>query len=506
MNEQVSKINPNAVTKDIFSEVEITAGYFFILTVANLIALCGLIMNSSPVIIGAMLVSPLMGPILSYGFAFVTGDNVIWNSSLKKISLSVVLSITVAAAATYLSPLKDVTGEILSRTRPNLYDLIIAFLAGTAGASALCTKKNFLTIVPGVAIATAVIPPLSVAGFGAGIANLKIFYGGFLLFFTNFVAIVLSTCAVFFFYGFKRRMAAEVELSQIKKRFAFLITVLIVISIPLIYTLHTSIAEVRQRTAIRDALQHALEKEKRSHLVTFTYTVDSDGNLKVNALVNTVSYLNDEEMKKAESYLGRTLGKMIVLNVEQVKVQTLGIVGMGAFGLESAKRHTALILESIDFNQVLLHGMLSFLLFAGALHIRLDDLAGQKWVIILLSTAGVIVSTFIVGGLAWLLLDTLGIPAPFVYCLLFGALISPTDPVAVLGILKTAGVPKSLETKMAGESLFNDGIGVVVFVIILELVKGGSDVTAGRVLTLFMEEQNSSFRMPGRQWQVMWRG
>ncbi|TWJ16549.1 TIGR00341 family protein [Geobacter argillaceus] len=325
LSEQASSINPNAVIKDIYSEVEITAGYFFVLTVANLIALCGLIMNSSPVIIGAMLVSPLMGPILSSGFAFVTGDNVIWNRSVKKISLSVALTITVAAVATYLSPLKDLTGEILSRTRPNLYDLIIAFLAGIAGASAICTKKHYLTVVPGVAIATAVIPPLSVAGFGAGSANLNIFYGGFLLFFTNFVAIVLSTCVVFAFYGFRRKMAAEVELSQMKKRFAVLIAVLIVISIPLIYTLQTSIAEVRQRTTIRDALQHTLEKEKRSHLASFTYAENSDGILEINTQVNTVSYLSNEETERAQSYLGRTLGRRIILNVEQVKVQVGGL-------------------------------------------------------------------------------------------------------------------------------------------------------------------------------------
>jgi uncharacterized hydrophobic protein (TIGR00271 family) len=325
LSEQASKINQNAVVKDIFSEVEITAGYFFALTVANLIALCGLILNSSPVIIGAMLISPLMGPILSFGFAFVTGDKVIWSKSVKKISLSIALSIIVAAVATFMSPLKEVTGEILSRTRPNLYDLIIAFLAGLAGASAICTKKRFLTVVPGVAIATAVIPPLSVAGFGVGTANLKIFYGGFLLFFTNFVAIVLSTCIIFFFYGFRRTMAAEVELSEMKTRFAVLIAVLIVISIPLVYTLHTSLAEVSQRTAIRDVLQRALEKEKRSHLANFAYTVDSDGVLEINAFVNTVSYLSDDETKKVEGDLGLILGRKVVLNVEQVKVRTVGL-------------------------------------------------------------------------------------------------------------------------------------------------------------------------------------
>nr|WP_232286733.1 cation:proton antiporter [Pelobacter propionicus] len=105
-----------------------------------------------------------------------------------------------------------------------------------------------------------------------------------------------------------------------------------------------------------------------------------------------------------------------------------------------------------------------------------------------MATVGVVASTFIVGGLTWGGLSLLQIPASFIYCLLFGALISPTDPVAVIGILKTAGVPKSLETKIAGESLFNDGIGVVVFLIILELALGGGEVAAAKVALLFAKE------------------
>jgi monovalent cation:H+ antiporter, CPA1 family len=167
---------------------------------------------------------------------------------------------------------------------------------------------------------------------------------------------------------------------------------------------------------------------------------------------------------------------------------SLGIVSLGWLGVDIGQAGIARILESIDFNQALLHGMLSFLLFAGAMHIKLDDLTSQKWAITVLATAGVVASTFIVGGLTWIVLGFLKIPASFTYCLLFGALISPTDPVAVIGILKTAGVPKSLETKIAGESLFNDGIGVVVFLIILELALGGGEVTVGRVALLFVEE------------------
>ncbi|HPL67884.1 MAG TPA: sodium:proton antiporter [Smithellaceae bacterium] len=167
---------------------------------------------------------------------------------------------------------------------------------------------------------------------------------------------------------------------------------------------------------------------------------------------------------------------------------SLGIVILGWLDVDIGQLHVARILETIDFNQTLLHGMLSFLLFAGAMHIRLDDLASQKWFISILATVGVVASTFIVGGLTWIVLDLLNIPASFIYCLLFGALISPTDPVSVIGILKTAGVPKSLGTKIAGESLFNDGIGVVVFLIILELALVGGEVTVSRVARLFLIE------------------
>ena len=185
----------------------------------------------------------------------------------------------------------------------------------------------------------------------------------------------------------------------------------------------------------------------------------------------------------------RTIGLPTTIGVMVISMLgSLGIAARGMFGLGAVQRQSAEILGGIDFNKALLHGMLSFLLFAGALHIKLEELSGQKWVVALLATVGVMASTFLVGGFSWLLLKALGIPIPFLHCLLFGALISPTDPVAVLGILKTVGIPKSLETKIAGESLFNDGIGVVVFVILLELSGGGVDVTVRQAFSLFLTE------------------
>lgn len=182
-------------------------------------------------------------------------------------------------------------------------------------------------------------------------------------------------------------------------------------------------------------------------------------------------------------HMPTTIGVMFI-----ALVVSLTIVSLGWMGVDIGQANVARILETVDFNQALLHGMLSFLLFAGAMHIKLDDLTSQKWAITFLATVGVVASTFIVGVLTWFVLGLLKIHASFIYCLLFGALISPTDPVAVIGILKTAGVPKSLETKIAGESLFNDGIGVVVFMIILELALGASDVTVNSVARLFLVE------------------
>lgn len=319
------EINHQAVVKDIIAEVEITPGYFLALNVANLIALCGLLLGSSPVIIGAMLISPLMGPILSFGFAFVTGDETIWHKAIRKILLSVALSILLAALATLISPMKELTAEILARTRPNLYDLIIAFLAGIVGAGAICTKKRFLTVVPGVAIATAVIPPLSVTGFGIATLDFTVFSGGFLLFFTNFVAIVLATCAVFFYYGFRRKMATEIELLQMKKRFTFLMAVLVVISIPLALTLKNSIAEMRLNKTIGAALRQELEQEKSSHLGSFNYAERDSGRLEINAQLNTVHYLSEEEITAIQALLGRRLGQDVTLNLEQVLVQSGGL-------------------------------------------------------------------------------------------------------------------------------------------------------------------------------------
>ncbi len=146
------------------------------------------------------------------------------------------------------------------------------------------------------------------------------------------------------------------------------------------------------------------------------------------------------------------------------------------------------VLGQIDFEETLMHGMLSFLLFAGALHVNLEDLGKQKWVVSAMAMFGTVFSTLVVGCAAYYLFPKLGFEIPFIYALLFGSLISPTDPVAVMAILRRAGASKSLETKIVGESLFNDGIAVVIFLSILGVILGETQASAGHISLLFVQE------------------
>jgi CPA1 family monovalent cation:H+ antiporter len=142
----------------------------------------------------------------------------------------------------------------------------------------------------------------------------------------------------------------------------------------------------------------------------------------------------------------------------------------------------------IDFSEVLLHGMLSVLLFAGALHICLSDLAREKYPVFVLATVGVITATFITGALTWYAAILVGLQIPFIYALLFGALISPTDPIAALGILKQVAISKSLYVKIGAESLFNDGVGVVVFLAVLSVAISPGPIEWSGFLSSFFRE------------------
>ncbi|OJU76614.1 MAG: sodium:proton antiporter [Bacteroidetes bacterium 47-18] len=196
-------------------------------------------------------------------------------------------------------------------------------------------------------------------------------------------------------------------------------------------------------------------------------------------LASCFAYLNHRFLK-----LPSTIGIMIIAMLVSV---VLVIFGNSFLAKEMIALKT--VMEDIDFTEVLMGAMLNFLLFAGAIHINFNDLKEQKAPIMTFATVSVVISTFVVGLVMYYVLPLIGIEMPFIYCMLFGALISPTDPIAVLSILQKARVSKSLETKVAGESLFNDGIAVVVFVIILKMAEGeGFELTAWNISKLVLQE------------------
>ncbi|HEX8505381.1 MAG TPA: sodium:proton antiporter [Hymenobacter sp.] len=169
-------------------------------------------------------------------------------------------------------------------------------------------------------------------------------------------------------------------------------------------------------------------------------------------------------------------------------LSSLGLVGLGRLGVPAVLR-VAEVVRTIDFHTVLMQYLLSFLLFAGAMQLDTRSLGQQRLPVLLLATLGTLVSTVLVSCGLYVAMPLLGQPLDFIYCLLFGSLISPTDPVAVLGILTKAGLPKSLETNIVGESLFNDGVGVVLFATVLSVAESGADtVDAGQVLGLLLRE------------------
>ena len=186
--------------------------------------------------------------------------------------------------------------------------------------------------------------------------------------------------------------------------------------------------------------------------------------------------------------LPHTIGLMVIALVASCGVLALDMVWPN-LGVGPTVRG---VIKGIDFYETLMEGFLSALLFAGAVHVDLSKIAQRKWAIGLMASVGVLTSTFIVGGAIWFVSEWLSTPLPFIWALVFGALISPTDPVAVLSILKRVRVPPLIEAKITGESLFNDGVAVVVFSILLAIATGsgghGQDIGAIDVVQLFLLE------------------
>lgn len=182
-------------------------------------------------------------------------------------------------------------------------------------------------------------------------------------------------------------------------------------------------------------------------------------------------------------HLPATIGVMVIALLLSLAIQGLAGVGIGA-----PAALTRSWVEALDFDTLLMNGMLSFLLFAGALHVDIRKLRHYWASIGVLATFGVLVSTLLIGYVSHALFSLMGLSVPLAWCLVFGALISPTDPVAVLGIMRDAGAPEDLEVRIVGESLFNDGVAVVLFTLLISSAQSGESLAGWHAITLFLEE------------------
>lgn len=196
------------------------------------------------------------------------------------------------------------------------------------------------------------------------------------------------------------------------------------------------------------------------------------------AMAITIAFVN-QYITKIQTTIAITSGALAI---------SVFMLILGKTTWPGLQEHAVEVIKTVDFGSFLLQGILGFLLFAGGLGINLPALKSQKWEISVLVIFGVIISTLVVAGGLWLLGYVAAIPIPFIYCLLFGTLISPTDPIAVLAIVKKLGAPEQIAIQVEGESLFNDGIGLVAFLTIFAVAFNGNEASFGSVMALFTHE------------------
>lgn len=309
---QTRNVDQVAVIEKIRAECDWSARYGFMICMSAGIAILGLILSSPAVVIGAMLLSPLMGPILGIGFALATGDAVWIKESTRALVFGALLAISFCALIVLLSPLQTVTSEIAARTRPNLFDLLVALFSALAGAYAMIRGRGE-TIV-GVAIATALMPPLAVVGFGLATWNWTVFGGAFALFITNLVTIALSAALMARIYRFRANLSAKQTYYQ---TFGIVIA-FIALAIPLGISLRQIAWETRASNAISGAIRDQFDRSARLSQIDPDFAADP---INVTATVFTPAIQPDAEAM-AERVLARELGRKINVSIRQFRVGT----------------------------------------------------------------------------------------------------------------------------------------------------------------------------------------
>ncbi len=282
------------------------------------IAVLGLLLSSPAVVIGAMLISPLMGPIIGLGFALATFDFAEIRRTLRALAIGVLLAVAFCALIVLVSPLQTVTDEIAARTRPNLFDLLVALFSGMAGTYAMIRGRHG-TIV-GVAIATALMPPLAVVGYGVATANLTVLAGSWLLFFTNLMTIAVSAAVLARIYGF----APDLSPRQTRLQASLIIIVIIALAVPLALSLKQIAWEALAFRHAREAISEYFGRNARLTELEIDHNSEP---VEIAATVLTGRYFPKPEADVTRQ-LTALLKRPVRVEIDQVRTEDGGAEAM----------------------------------------------------------------------------------------------------------------------------------------------------------------------------------
>ncbi|QDP19288.1 TIGR00341 family protein [Sphingomonas xanthus] len=310
--EVVASVDQWDVLTKVAGDTDTSARYLYLCLLSAGIAVLGLLQSSPAVVIGAMLLSPLMSPIVGAGLAISVGDIAWLRQCSRTLLLGMLVAVFFSALIVLLSPIQTVTEEIAARTRPNLFDLLVALFSGLAGAYA--TIRGREGAIVGVAIATALMPPLAVIGFGMATSNLTVFGGALLLLITNLMTIALSAAVVARFYGFSTSLTKKQSRFQV----IGIIAAFLILAIPLGYSLRQIAWELRTSVDARRQLADAFPKNSRLSQVDIDYDAEP---LSITASILT-PMLNAKAEQQVANKLTRSLGLPVAVHIDQFKVGT----------------------------------------------------------------------------------------------------------------------------------------------------------------------------------------
>lgn len=308
----VASVDHAQVLEKVRGEAAWNGRYVFMVLMSAGIAVLGLLLSSPAVVIGAMLISPLMGPIIGLGFGLATFDGDEIRRSGMALALGTVIAVGFTALLVLLSPLQNVTSEIAARTRPNLFDLLVALFSALAGAYAMIRGREGTVV--GVAIATALMPPLAVVGFGLATWNGTVFGGALLLFLTNLITIAISAAVIARLYGFGSALSPKQTVLQT----VLVIAALVAFAIPLGLALRQIAWEATAQRQAREVIVGQFESGTRLAQLELDYAHEP---LRVSATVLTRQLRPDAEHTAATT-LQRLFGREVEVALEQVRVGT----------------------------------------------------------------------------------------------------------------------------------------------------------------------------------------